>query len=425
MTTLVSDATDVDTRPAPKPPRPLWRNRDFMLLWGGQAVSVLGSQVSQLAFPLLVLVITQSPAQAGLIGALRAVPFALVGLPAGALVDRWDRKRLMIVCDAVRALALGSIPIAVLLGHLTLLQLAIVSLVEGTLSIFFTLAETAALPRVVPKEQLPDATTLNMATESTSLLLGPSLAGLIYGLGALLPFLADAVSYGLSVLSLFFMRVPFQEERARPERTRLWAEVGEGVAWLWRQPLIRALAVLTGGLILSSFGYSLIVIVIAQRQHASTFVIGLLMASGGAGSILGSLAVGPLQKRFTFGQVMIFSTWFWALSWLLYAFAPNPFVLGVANAAGYIIIPIYMGSVYSYRVAMIPDALQGRVNSVFRLIAFGSQPISLAVTGWLLQTIGPVPTVLVTFVPQLGLAVWATLNAHIRTAPSLAAVTAK
>src|SRR5579863_2777914 len=108
---------------------PLWRNRDYMLLWSGQMVSSVGTRVSQLAFPLLVLALTHSPAQAGLIAALRGLPYALFILPAGALVDRWNRKRVMILCDTGRALALGSIPVALLLGHLSLIQLYSVALV--------------------------------------------------------------------------------------------------------------------------------------------------------------------------------------------------------------------------------------------------------------------------------------------------------
>src|SRR5436305_15164836 len=141
---------------------PLWRNRDYMLLWSGQMISSIGTRVSLLAFPLLILAITHSPAQAGLIAALRGLPYALFILPAGALIDHWDRKRVMILCDSGRALALGSIPVALILGHLTIIQLAIVSLVEGTLFTFFGLAETACLPQVVTKEQLPGAAAQNM-----------------------------------------------------------------------------------------------------------------------------------------------------------------------------------------------------------------------------------------------------------------------
>src|SRR5712671_6683292 len=134
--------------------RPLWRNRDYLLLWSGQTVSSIGSGVSQLAFPLLALALTGSPAQAGLAGALRGLPYFIFTLPGGALIDRWNRKLVMIFCDAGRAISMASIPVALVFGHLTLLQLYIVSLLEGSLYVFFDLAETASLPRVVPKEQL-------------------------------------------------------------------------------------------------------------------------------------------------------------------------------------------------------------------------------------------------------------------------------
>jgi MFS family permease len=180
---------------APRKLPRLWSNRDYMLLWSGQAVSSLGTQVSTIAFPFLVLALTGSLAQAGFMGGLRALPYLIFSLPAGALIDRWDRKRVMIICDGGRALALGSIPVAVLLGQLTMLQLYLVSAVEGTLFVFFNLAEVACLPRVVPPEQLPAATAQNSATDGTSFLVGPALGGALFGLGQMLPFLGDAVSY--------------------------------------------------------------------------------------------------------------------------------------------------------------------------------------------------------------------------------------
>jgi MFS family permease len=173
MLPVIDDALPVqESAPAPRPV-PLWRNREYLLLWGGQMVSSVGSQVSLLAFPLLLLALTHSPAQAGLIGALRGLPYLLLGLPAGALVDRWDRKRVMIICDSGRALALGSIPLALALGHLTVLHLYLVSLIEGTLFIFFNLSETACLPRVVSEEQLPAAVAQDQATYMTSPHLAP------------------------------------------------------------------------------------------------------------------------------------------------------------------------------------------------------------------------------------------------------------
>src|SRR5262249_2484176 len=130
--------------------------------------------------------------------------------------------------------------------------------------------------------------------------------------------------------------------------------------------------------------------------------------------ILGALVVIPIQKRFSFGQAIIGASWIWALTWLLFALAPNPFVLGLANTLSFIIVPVYTVVQYSYRIALIPDQLQGRVNSVFRLITFGSQPLGLVLTGVLLQTIGAIPTVLVLFVPQLVLSIAVTFNRHVR-----------
>lgn len=395
-------------------PRSIWRNRDYLILWSGQIVSAVGTQVSQLAFPLLILAVTHSPALTGILTALRSIPFILLSLPSGALADRWDRKRVMIVADTGRAIAMGSIPLALATGHLTLLQLAVASMVEGTLFTFFTVAESASLPMVVGKAQLPEAVAMGSTTDSVSVMAGPSLGGMLYALGSGLPFLVDTVSYITSVLSLLFIRTDFQAERA--EGGDLWGDVREGILWLWRHPLMRFLAIYVSGLNLFSFGYPLIMIVRAQSMHASPGAIGLLFASGGIGSLIGSVMVAPLQRRFRFGRLMIAGGWFWALTWLPYALAPNLLALGAANVLGWLVIPIFMGSQYGYRLAATPDALQGRVNSVFKLIAFGGDPLSLAMTGLLLQAFGPITTIFLVFVPQILLAAIATFHRGMRSA---------
>lgn len=391
----------------------LLRNRDFLLLWSGQLVSTIGSQVSLLAFPLLVLAITHSPAQAGLVGAARGLPFALLCLPAGALVDRWDRKRVMLLCDSGRALALGSIPLALWLGRLSFLQLCLVALIEGTLFTFFSLAETACLPRVVSKEQLPAATAQNQAIDSTAWLFGPLLGGMLYGLGRAVPFLMDAVSYLCSVLSLCFMRAKFQEERSETPR-RIWKEIGEGLLWLWRAPLLRFLALLYWGLGTPVYGYALILITLAQGLHASPLVIGAIFAGSGIGSITGSFLAAPLQKRVAFGWLTIWSAWIWAVSWLAFALAPNSLILGGAVALSFIIVPIFNATQLSYRLIVTPDHLQGRVSSVFRLIAYGGQPLGVLLTGFLIQWIGPIWAVVVLFIPQGMMALAATLYQPLR-----------
>jgi MFS family permease len=422
MTTQHKDEMKADTKPAH--PVPLWRNRDFLLLWSGQLISDIGTQVSQLAFPLLVLAITFSPAEAGIVGALRGLPFAVLCLPAGALVDRWDRRKVMLLCDTGRAIALGSIPVALWLGHLGFIQLGLVALIEGTLFTFFSLAEAACLPRVVSQEQLPAATAQNQAIDSTSWLLGPLLGGMLYGLGHAMPFLLDAISYVCSVLGLLFMRAKFQGERTQGQR-HIWKEIGEGLVWLWRTPVLRFLAILYWGLGTPVYGYALILIILAQSLHATPFVIGAIFASSGIGSIAGSFLETPLQKHITFGWLIIWSAWIWAITWLAFAIAPNPLVLGIAVAGSFIIVPIFNATQFSYRLIVTPDHLQGRVNSVFRLLAFGGQPLSLLLTGVLIQWIGPIWTVVVLFVPQGIAALAATLYQPLRETPFLSEVARK
>ncbi len=409
------DETATLVEASPKKPGSLWRNRDYMLLWSGQTVSSVGTMVSGFAFPLLVLFLTNSPAQAGLIGASRSVPYIFLSLPVGALIDRWDRKRVMILCDIGRAIALGSIPLVyAILGTVPLAQLYLAALVEGTLYVFFNIAEVACLPRVVSKEQLPAATGQNQASEIVAVLAGSPLGGVLYAVNRMLPFLGDAISYTISVGSLFLIKTPFQGERTA-ERRQLRAEIGEGLRWLWSQPLIRFMAFLTGGLNFTS-GALLILIIIAQRQGADSTTIGLIFAIGSIGGIVGSVIGPAIQKRFSFGAVIITACWIQAVFWMLYVFQPNIWLLGIISAVIFVTGPVYNVVQFSYRLALIPDELQGRVNSVFRLLAFGFIPAGQALTGVLLQWLDVVPTVLIFGACLFALAAAATVNPHVRSA---------
>lgn len=256
----------------------LRHNRDFIILWTGQLISQLGSSISSITVPLLVLALTGSAAQAGLAGFLAAVPYVIFSLPAGALIDRWNRKRVMMICDAGRAVALGSIPLAAAFGHLSIIQLYIAVTIEGSLFTFFNIAEVAAVPRVVSKEQLPTATSRNQVGQIAAFLVGPPVGGFVFQvLGKTIPYLFDAISYAYSIVSLLFIRTEFQETRTARQRS-LRSEIVEGLSWLWRQPLIRFMAFLTGGLNFTTSGLLLLTIVLAKHQHASPTVIGLMFA---------------------------------------------------------------------------------------------------------------------------------------------------
>lgn len=391
----------------------LWRNRDYLLLWSGQIISLTGTGISQLAFPLLVLALTGSPAQAGLVGALRGLPFMLLSLPAGALVDRRNRKKIMIICDVGRTLALGSIPLAYAIGHLTIAQLYITALLEGTFFTFFNLAETACLPNIVPKEQLSAASAQNEATYNFTFLISPLLGGTLYSLGKVLPFLTDAISYLLSVCSLSLIRTPFQQERKDTPLT-LWTDIRAGLLWMWHQPLIRYLSLLTGCINLIAISSELLVIVIAQSEHATPFFIGMMFTIGGIGSTIGALLSTPIQKKVRFGSATIAICWLTVLLWPLYFTAFQPFMLAIVFASIALVGPIYNVMQYSYRVTLIPDEMQGRVNSVFRLVAFGLQALGLALTGVLLQRFGPPLTIAIFLIFLLMLAIATTVNPHVR-----------
>ena len=405
--------------------RSLWRNRDFVLLWSGQAVSSIGTQVSQLAFPLLILAVTHSPALAGLLGAARTVPYLALSLPAGALVDRWDRKRVMILCDTGRALAVGSIPLAYALGRLSVVQLFVATLVEGTLHVFFNLAETAALTRVVPKEQLAAASARNETLLSTSVTLGPMLSGILYSAGRALPFLVDAISYLASVVSLRFIRAEFQMERVGPSAGSLADEIREGLRWLWNHRLMRFMAVIVGGNLLVENAYILVVIVLLQTMRGSPWPVsvttGLVLAAGGVGSIVGSIVAEPIAGRFGLRQITLGVHWIWALLLPLYLVAGNPWAVAAVTFAVYGITPIFFVAQYSYRLATIPDALIGRVNSVYRTVMYAGQPLGLALAGVLLQWVHAGATVLFITGLLVALSLAATLNPSLRQAPALSA----
>jgi predicted MFS family arabinose efflux permease len=389
-----------------------------MLLWSAQVVSTFGSAASTVVYPLLILALTNSPSAAGVASALRVAPYLVFCIPVGALIDRWDRRRVMIMCDVGRLVAVSCIPAAMWLDALSLWLIYAVCLVEGTFFVFFNIAEVAALPRVVPKAQLPDATAQNQAAFNAAQLAGPPIGTLLFqSIGRAAPFVFDALSYLASAVSVALIRTPFRVDAA-PPASPLRAQIAEGLRWLWQRPLIRTMAFLTGGV---NFVYSatpLIMIVLAKQLGASDVDIGLIFSIGAIGGVLGSLVGARVQKRFSFGQVIVSIVWAQALLFPLYLAAPSVFLLGAVFSAIYLMSPVYNVVQFSYRMALIPDALQGRVNSVFRLLAHGLNPLGAALCGVLLEHAGAAWTIAFFGAWYLGLAVLATVSQPIRQAPT-------
>ncbi|QBD74482.1 MFS transporter [Ktedonosporobacter rubrisoli] len=309
----------------------LWKNRDYLLLWGGQTISNIGSSASRIAFPLLVLFITHSPIQAGLLAAVSSVAYVALLLPAGAWLDRWPRKQAMLYCDIGRALCLLSIPIAVIINHITIVQLYIVGGLISVLEAFFEMAEIASVPQVVAREHLPEAMGRMQVTFGIAQLIGPILGGALFSYSHIAPFLLDTGSYVLSCCSLFFIRANFQQERQQLYTSHLGSEIVEGILHLWKQPLLRYMAVFTGCNVFFGSGYMLLLIILAQQRHASNAVIGLIFSGGGIGSIAGAAAASWLQQRYKFSQLIIASLWLVALGWLLPLILSQPMMLMLAT----------------------------------------------------------------------------------------------
>jgi MFS family permease len=345
---------------------------------------------------LLVLALTHSPAQAGLMTAMRLLPYLLFSLPAGALIDRWDRKAVMIRCDLIRWIALGSVPLAFSLGHLTLIHLYIVAFLEGTAYVFFSLAQIAALPQVVSPAHVSQAYALDTSTEYIGQLLGPSLGGFIISLapivaiGTVLAYLADCISYLVSVISLLFIHVSFQKERVTGNKPALHKEIAEGLRFLWQKPLLRIMVILSTSVNFLLSPVTLVVIVLTQNVlHINVQTLGFILSAGGVGGVIGGIIAPWIRSHLRFGQIIIGSVIVWTFAVLLLAIAPSSLLLIVGVGLTSLIWPIFGVALVSYRLSLTPDHLQGRVNSAYRFQSYGSEPLGAALAGVLLVPLGP------------------------------------
>lgn len=339
--------------------------------------------------------LTASPAQAGAVGSVGRLPYLLLALVAGALADRWNRKQVMIACDAGRALAFIGIAVGLWTGHLAVPALYAVALFEGTLFTFFSITEAAALPVLVPTEQLAPAFAQLETTWSASNIIGPAIGGMLYGLGRAIPFAVAAISYAISALSLLTIHAPLQGSQ-QTEAQALHRDIGTAVQWLWRRPTLRFLSVLDMGFELALSGTILVLIVLLKQHHTGAAGIGLMLAIGAIGTTAGYLIAPHLQHRFSLRRIVITAFWLMACLWLLYAFSLSPLILGAIMAAIGGTASVYIVVGVAYRVAATPDELQGRLNSIFGLLTFGVQSISLAIGGAIAQAFGTQPA-LITF----------------------------
>lgn len=371
----------------PERVRRLGRNRDFVLLWTGQAISTLGSRVTTIAYPFLVLTLGYTPADAGLVGFVAALPYVLFQLPAGVWVDRVDRRRLMIACDAIRFLAVTSVALTVALDAATLPQIAAVAFVEGAMFVLFAGAERSAIANVVAPHQLTAALSMNEARTRAAGMAGQPLGGLLFGLGRTLPFVFDALSYLASLVTLTLIRGELQTVREpRPRHFR--RELAEGFAWLGRHRFLldASISVSLGNLVVRA--NQLLIIVLAVEQRISPALVGVMLATAGLGGVLGSLVAPRVHRHVGPRAVVLGSTAIWAVLFPLFTGNTNPWIFGIAWGGASFVGAVWNVVVGSYQLSIVPDELRGRVASIGGLISHGSMAFGALASGLLISTVG-------------------------------------
>ncbi|MFE5584326.1 MFS transporter [Kitasatospora sp. NPDC056531] len=405
------------TRIAEAPMSPMWRQRSFLALWSAHTVSQFGTQITLFVIPVLALAtLSATPGQLGLVSAAETVPFLLVGLPAGALLDRWDRRRVMVVADLGRAVAICVLPLGYALDALSVPLLCAVAFVTGVFTVFFDIADQSLLPSVVSRAQTADGNSRLEISRSTAELAGPSLGGLLLQLlAAPLILLGDAASYLLSALLLCSVRTRHDddldrdldrehgrddgyehghtERRAAPE-SRMRTRIAEGLRFVLTHRTLRPLALATAIGNLASLGGALSALLTAYAVHdlgLSPGALGLGLSLGNAGALLGAVATGRLIRRFGLGPVLIVAKSLPGLAVLILATAaPGRASATVAFATGILAcgVTVYNIGQVSLRQAVTPTALQARMNASVRFVIWGTLPLGALAGGLLGSWLG-------------------------------------
>ena len=378
----------------------LWRHADFMKLWTGQAISEFGSQISGLAIPWVALVTLHASAfEVATLGTVEFLPFVLLTLPAGVLVDRWHRRTVLIAGDLGRAVLLISIPIAYGTGHLTLAQLYVVGFLVGIHTVFFDVAYQSYLPALVEREALVEGNSKLNVTSSGAQLAGPGVAGGLIAI-ATAPYalFVDAVSFLVS--GAFTASIHKREEL--PEagaRRHLLVELWEGLSYVLRHRLLLPQAISTG---VSNFCTSLIFAIVIVYAHnelgMSSGLIGLSFSLGAFGWMIGAAKADWFRRKLGVGGASMFGAALTGPAALLIPFAPKGFPVPFLVASGAVMgfgAVVYNIQQVSLRQSICPERLQGRMNASMRFLVWGTMPLGSLTGGSLAVWIGLRPTLFV------------------------------
>ena len=379
----------------------LWRHADFMKLWTGQTVSQFGSMVTRDALPLIgVLVLRANPWQMGLLSAAGSAPVLFIGLLAGAWVDRLRRRPILIAADLGRAALVLSIPIAALLGRLTFTHLYVVAALAGVLTVFFDVAYQAFLPTLVATEQVFEGNSKLSLTGSLAEIVVPGLTGLMVQIiSAPLTLLVDAVSFLGSAFSVALIRLPEPALPPRPPESSVAREIGEGLRVTWGQPLLRAIAMSTAwGDFFGGFYGALYSLYALQVLGLTPVVLGLLIACGGLGALIGAAFARPLAQRLGQAPALVLASAMMSVFGFLTPLAGGPRWLVILC----LLLPQLIGDLFrasfeisalSLRQVLIPVHLLGRVGASVTFLVGGVGTLGLLAGGLLGSAIGIRPAI--------------------------------
>lgn len=368
--------------------RPLSRNRDFSLLWCGQSISTLGSAASVLAFPLLVLAITGSAIQAGAVGTAVAIVRAAFQLPGGALADRWNRRRVMLTCDAGRIVLFTTLAVVVATGRVTLALIVTIAVAAAVLDVLFQPAAMAAVSQLVPAEQLPAAFGRNEAGTYAASLAGPPLGGALFGIARSVPFAFDALSYVASFVTLTAIRRPFQGERAQLARQPLSREIRAGITHVRNSDFLRAMILLFAFVDFAFLGAMFTVVVVLRQAGNPAGVVGLAQGVIATGGLLGAFAASWLQRHAPFRRLITTTTATLCACMAMSAVLSGRLTMVLPVTVALFLAPALNAAIFSQLATTTPEHLQGRVISVLIFSSGAAASLAPLTMGLLINHLG-------------------------------------
>lgn len=405
--------------------RALSAYRDFRLLWIGQGLSAFGASITGVAAPLIALEVTKSPTLVGVVSLCETLPFLVFQLHVGAYVDRWSRRAVMLVADGARGVAAISIVVALSLGCLTFVQIAIVAVVDGLGFLLFMTAEAAVVPVIVSDpDDMPSAIATNQARSYGSQLLGRPLGGLLYGIARSVPFVADACSYVVSMLSTAAIKTSLTAPSVERRSGGVLSEIKEGLQIAWANRLLRVMALLTIGTDFVINGLFLMTVIVARLNGASAFSIGVMSGLGSLGGLLGAAAAPVITRsRFSLRAVVIAVFWSGVPLVALMATTKNPIALGVLLGLVLFAWPTFNAVVVARWMTQIPNHQMGRVQAAGGVIGWAPVPFAPLVGSFLIQQFGSVTAMISFAAVVLVVAILATVNRTIKSESALASAT--